>query len=492
MSEKNLGEKLEQLRAEVALLRQELTYLKTHQAPQPQLAASHQSKVKLSTSRRRLLKGLTAGLLVGVVGVATGPAPAEAKIMDKSGRIGQVIATGGDGATGDLPANTSHKYGLIALSGTGNFDLSSSSNNYLANVAVFARSSDTGVASYGNSTGVYAKGTNTGVYGISSATGVVGSGGTYGVVGSGGTYGVHGSGSTYGVYGTGSSYGVYGNSDTYGVYGTGNDTGIYGIGSDTGVHGLGDIVGVGGESSSYGVCGIGGKIGTVGTTINTTLFNALPANTAIGLLASAGLKLDLNGSFANNHNIGVYAAAGTAQSRTAKAGIFSGNVDIIGNLAVTGTISGALKAFKIDHPLDPANKYLYHSAVESPDMLTIYIGLATLDEQGEGTVELPEWFEALNADYRYQLTSIGVASPQLYIAKEIEGGQFNIGGGQPGQKVSWQVTGIRKDEWAKAHCVPVEETKPEEERGYYLHPELYGYGPEQSVNARLRVVAATT
>ena len=40
-------------------------------------------------------------------------------------------------------------------------------------------------------------------------------------------------------------------------------------------------------------------------------------------------------------------------------------------------------------------------------------------------------------------------------------------------KVSWQVTGIRKDPWANAHRIQVEEDKPDKERGYYLHPDLY-------------------
>jgi hypothetical protein len=39
--------------------------------------------------------------------------------------------------------------------------------------------------------------------------------------------------------------------------------------------------------------------------------------------------------------------------------------------------------------------------------------------------------------------------------------------------VSWQITGIRQDTWANAHRIPVEETKSEIERGYYIHPELF-------------------
>jgi len=125
------------------------------------------------------------------------------------------------------------------------------------------------------------------------------------------------------------------------------------------------------------------------------------------------------------------------------AGLFDGDVE------VNGTLTKSNGAFKIDHPLDPANKYLYHSFVESPDMMNIYNGNAILDESGETWVELPEWFEALNRDFRYQLTCIG-GYAQVYVAEEISANRFKIGGGTPGLKVSWQVTGIRKDPYAEA------------------------------------------
>ena len=74
-------------------------------------------------------------------------------------------------------------------------------------------------------------------------------------------------------------------------------------------------------------------------------------------------------------------------------------------------------------------------------------------------MELPEWFEALNGDYRYQLTCIGGFAP-VYVAEEIRGNSFAIAGGEPGMKVSWQVTGIRHDRHAEEHPVVVEEQKP--------------------------------
>jgi hypothetical protein len=50
-------------------------------------------------------------------------------------------------------------------------------------------------------------------------------------------------------------------------------------------------------------------------------------------------------------------------------------------------------------------------------------------------------------------------------------------------KASWQVIGIRRDAWADVHRIPVEQVKPEKERGLYLHPELFGAPAEKSIAA---------
>jgi hypothetical protein len=92
---------------------------------------------------------------------------------------------------------------------------------------------------------------------------------------------------------------------------------------------------------------------------------------------------------------------------------------------------------------------------------------------------LPDWFGALNQEFRYQLTAIGAPGPNLYVAEEIANNRFKIAGGKPGMKVSWQVTGIRHDVWAEAHRIQVEVEKPATEQGTYLTPELYGQPPEK-------------
>ncbi|UCE18042.1 MAG: hypothetical protein JSV84_14435 [Gemmatimonadota bacterium] len=165
-------------------------------------------------------------------------------------------------------------------------------------------------------------------------------------------------------------------------------------------------------------------------------------------------------------NYGVYGYV--SGSGTNWAGYFSGDVYI------SGDVLPAAGSCKIDHPLDPENKYLSHSFVESPDMMNVYNGNVTLNAKGEAVVELPDYFEAFNRDFRYQLTAIGAAGPNLHIAQKISGNRFKIAGGKPGMEVSWQVTGIRQDAYANAHRMPVEEEKSVEERGKYLHPEEYG------------------
>ena len=179
----------------------------------------------------------------------------------------------------------------------------------------------------------------------------------------------------------------------------------------------------------------------------------------------------------------VCTAGGATANTTVGIGTTTPNMnyllDVEGNVYVKNLTKGG-GSFKIDHPLDPANKYLYHSFVESPDMMNIYNGNVTTDAQGDAVVHLPDWFESLNRDFRYQLTVIGQFA-QAIVATEIAEGRFSIKTDKPNVKVSWQVTGIRQDAWANANRIPVEEEKPEVERGFYLHPELYGAPEEKGV-----------
>ena len=148
---------------------------------------------------------------------------------------------------------------------------------------------------------------------------------------------------------------------------------------------------------------------------------------------------------------------------------------------VTGTLSSGVKDFKIDHPQDPANKYLVHASIESSEMVNIYSGNVKTDANGKASVQLPKWFESLNSDFRYQLTPVGQFA-QAIVASEITQNQFTIQTDKPNVKVSWQVTGVRQDAYAKAHPLVVEPSKEAGLRGYYLHPELFGAPAEKNIS----------
>jgi hypothetical protein len=246
-----------------------------------------------------------------------------------------------------------------------------------------------------------------------------------------------------------------------------------------------DGVGVSGKATTDGIAVQG--ISDSGTGVFGLSWNAL------GVI---GASLNGIGVYGENGNVeragnhpgvygraiaedGVWATSNLANGLYAKGRNYAAYLD--GKVFIKGPLVKPGGSFMIDHPLDPANKYLFHSFVESPDMKNVYDGVVALDRSGEAVVRFPEWFEALNMDFRYQLTAIGAPGPNLYIAEEVNSNQFKIAGGTLGVKVSWQVTGIRKDPWANAHRVQVEEDKPAEERGYYLDPASYGQSDEKDV-----------
>jgi hypothetical protein len=279
----------------------------------------------------------------------------------------------------------------------------------------------------------------------------------------------------YGQYSNG-NFGTLGEQD-YAVYAQHN-SGSFGW--------LGHLhQGAYGQHSNGNYGGLGGE--------NQGVYGYNASSNCAGHLASAsrgvsGSHPSGNSGYIANQNHGVYGvnnngnngflgganAAVGGNAFSGYAGYFVGDVHVSNNLSKGGG------SFKIDHPLDPENKYLYHSFVESPDMMNVYNGNVVLDAAGRAWVELPEWFQVVNRDFRYQLTCIGGFAP-VFIAEKISDNRFQIAGGQPGMEVSWQVTGIRQDPYANLYRIPVEEDKPPEERGYYLHPEAYGLPEEQGV-----------
>jgi hypothetical protein len=326
------------------------------------------------------------------------------------------------------------------------------------------------------------------------------------------SYGVRGYSNSIAVYGRSSnSYGVLGQSqnrpgvaggseNAAGVAGSSyNGDGVYGESESESENAAGvagrsnNRYGVRGESeNNYGVYGrSNNRYGVVGESENAAGMAGRSDNRP-GVVGLSNNSWGVRGYSNNSYGVAAYSATSYGLYASGEGGLAA---LLEGNVTITGNLQKAGGSFKIDHPLDPANKYLSHSFVESPDMKNVYDGVVTLDDKGEAEIELPDWFGALNKDFRYQLTAIGAPAPNLYIAEEISdastttttnysrtrsnknknnsSSRFKIAGGTSGMKVSWQVTGIRKDPWANAHRIPVEEDKPAKERGYYTYPELY-------------------
>ena len=160
---------------------------------------------------------------------------------------------------------------------------------------------------------------------------------------------------------------------------------------------------------------------------------------------------------------------------------FFGAVVGFGTYVYTDFFVTGAKNFIMDHPLDPANKTLQHSCLEGPEVLNVYSGSITLDEDGTAIVNLPDYFEAINKDYRYQLTAIGGAAPSLHIAEEIVDNTFKIGGGVAGMKVSWEVMGVRNDPYFRDNPYQVVKEKTAAQKGKYFYPQGYGESTDKSM-----------
>ena len=152
----------------------------------------------------------------------------------------------------------------------------------------------------------------------------------------------------------------------------------------------------------------------------------------------------------------------------------TGNVKFLRNIAVIDKLSKGAGTFVIDHPQKPRTHLLYHSFVESNEVKNLYDGIVELDDNGEAVIRLPDYFEELNKDFRYQYFPIGEPMPNLYVKEKVKNNQFVLAGGKPGGRVSWQVTGVRHDPYIEANPLQVEVEKgPSElvDKGECLHAE---------------------
>ncbi|HTN16513.1 MAG TPA: hypothetical protein VL092_02455 [Chitinophagaceae bacterium] len=251
-----------------------------------------------------------------------------------------------------------------------------------------------------------------------------------------------------------------GSTDNSGVYAEGNWRGVFGRNKGTtsrttalGVYGLVDSATTY-TSAAYGV------YGEVSATGN-------PGSSNYGVYGAAR-----NGASGNYSIYGASPGGGASDY----AAYFNGKIYAV-------SASSTIKSFKIDHPQDPTNKYLYHSSIESNDMMNIYNGNVTTDASGEATVSLPAYFTALNKDFKYQLTCMGQFA-QAIVLEEVKDNQFRIKTDKPNVKVSWQVAGVRQDAAANYYRIANEVDKPAEEKGFYLVPEAYGKGAEMNASYR--------
>ena len=305
-----------------------------------------------------------------------------------------------------------------------------------------------------------------------------------------------------GVYGSAANVGIYGNATTgTAVYGASTYIPVYGFNSSaTGVtianlYDFGNPAGyffsqagqgsysVSSGENTFGVNSVSNGAVNIGNSLTAT-YNIGTLSYALG--GSYPTTVAVNGiesyaeADATNFPDYVQAIAGVPMSNgfvATNAGYFAGDVDVVGFLTKGGG------TFKIDHPLDPLNKFLYHSFVESPDMMNIYNGNITTDANGEAVITLPDYFFALNKDFRYQLTAIGQFANVIVLEEISANNQFKIKSSIPNVKVSWQVTGIRQDAYANAHRVVPEVNKQGKEKGRYLYPELYGQTMDQGIGA---------
>lgn len=368
-----------------------------------------------------------------------------------------------------------------------------------------------GVVGIGNNLGAGASIPNTGigVAGFSDSVGVYGAAAT-GVEGQG-FYGIYGIGSDTGVMGVGED-GVFGitfeeegvggwfiNNDSKGtaLIAAGNDVpGAWVIENGSGIAGTGETIGTFGaadDSDGIGVMGVGNGFmddyypsSPIPTPADGAGVYGLGYRGVVGVSdRSYGRGVFALDDSPNNSGgwslYGIGDAAVHSDFHVYSYGSKPGDIYGMGALYMTGDVNGAAKNFLIDHPLDPVNKYLKHTSIESNEVLNLYRGTETFDAEGMVIVQLPDYYEALNKNPSYQLTPIG-AFMELYIAEEISNGRFVIAGGIPGKKVSWAVQAERDDPYI--HYYP-ETTQMEldkgEDRGYYLRPELYGQPEEKGI-----------
>ncbi|MBS1724715.1 MAG: hypothetical protein JSS66_17375 [Armatimonadetes bacterium] len=384
--------------------------------------------------------------LYGVVGVANGSQSCgiAGYNADTTGSLAYGVwgQASGDHSVGILGLSTSTSGPTIGISAVA---------NSVSGIAI--RASESGAT--GNTIGVFSQvqsGTGTAIWGNAAAQSGANIGlkgwaqGTNGMAvlgqalaSTGTTYGGRFEASSptgYALYAINNATGAYAylGGPTYTIYAEGaSSRTIFGNNTAT----TGAAYGVYGQTVSTTGRGVYGNA-NAGTGINYGVFGDTDSPTGYGVYGSGPA-----GSF------GVYAS---------------------GNLGASGT-----KSFRIDHPLDPRNKYLLHYCAEGPEPQNIYNGVVKTDAKGYAWVDLPSYFASINKDCRYQLTVLDDSEDFVLakVTRGVQGNRFQIRTNKGGVKVSWEVKATRNDLWVQEHGAPVEVEKQGTERGTYQHPELY-------------------
>ncbi len=462
----------------------------------------------------------------GVVGAYSSSIWGGLGYIDNSGNTWAGYFKGNVNIDGDLTVTGSYPGGSSLWNDAGTY-IEATNNN---NVKVY----DTGQTFYLEVDGDMASGAS--IYGntVSSGTGE-----RYGVYGSCGSF-PSGSGDNYGVKGTASggtiNYGIYGDvggNPGYGVYGTGGAGKPFGYlgGQKYGVYGEGSVSGSASDSDAvamflntattedaaavYGECanspnwgyggyfrggyrgvegvaemlGSGSRYGVRGEASGGVLSNYGVYGNAVAdsgakygvygyAYADSGAKYGVYGYAGGNGDtkIGVYGSAGG--TGTNYSAFFDGNVQISGNLNITGTLSKGSGSFLIDHPDDPLHKLLRHNFVESPENLCLYRGKVKLDEKGEGIVKMPDYFKSLTKEDEASINLTPVGRPFLTGCEwNKDFTAFRVYG-EPNREVYWTVYADRDDPVMHQLYHPAVEEKGDGTicpDGKLLYPKAYGY-----------------
>jgi len=400
-------------------------------------------------------RGIAGSLVANSASMASGDAAILGTVTsftgDVSGVRGQSGSPTGRGVTGVATATSGVNYG-------GYFESASGGGSAV-------RGHNTSSSTQGN-----------GVYGFST--------GGLGVAGAGAAGGVQGVGtgtSAYGVWGFASAA----TGTTWGVYGQCNSTegkAVYGkSAATTGIN-------YGGYFANASTEGYGAyAVATAATGVTTGLYGQSSSTSGKGVYGrtTTGTGTTYGGYFLSNSSAGrgVFGWANAALGTTygvygrTSSGLGAFGVYSLGNSGASGT-----KSFRIDHPSDPENKYLLHYSAESPMPQNFYVGNVVTDAKGFAWVELPDYFQQINTNFKYQLTVVGKSFAQAVVWEKIKGNRFQIRTNQPNIEVSWEVKADRNDEYVRRSRPRDVMEKDEQERGTYQHPELFGMPAERGLD----------